>query len=79
MNYEAIDREMSSWLISCVTNGTRFYLTDEDVGTDLPGRATRHRWLDDAQAHAADQRKQRAWKGFDWQPISCAEVFGITR
>ena len=73
MDHEAIDREMSSWLISCVKNGTRFYLTGEGIGTDIRSRAAVYRYLDKAETIALLARTEEAWRGFDWRATSIPE------
>ena len=71
MDYESIDREMSTWLVSCKMGTTRFFLTPEETATDILSRAARFRWFDQANDAAGIQREASAWQGgFDWQPIS---------
>lgn len=74
MDYEAIDREMSRWLVSCEKNGTRFYLTDEGTASDILSRARRYRDIAAAEVSADGARLERAWSGFDWQAISRASA-----
>ncbi len=69
MNYEAIDRDMSSWVISARKNGTLFFLTDEGLATDLLSRACRYRWEDRALDAAIDAQREEAWQGFSWTPM----------
>lgn len=79
MDYEAIDRDMSSWTVSCVKRGTRFYLTDTGVATDILSRANRWRWRDEAGVAADFARQERAWSGFRWRAFSVAQAMGETR
>jgi hypothetical protein len=76
-DYEAIDRYMSSWAVSCVRNGTRFYLTDEGLASDLPRRAAVYRWEDQAMRAAADAKAEKAWRGFAWEPIRTAAIHAV--
>ena len=75
MDYEAIDREMSCWLVSCVHKGVKLYLQDGGLGTDIEkcgcklNLATRYRWKDQAEAAASKARADKAWRGFDWKAI----------
>jgi len=77
-DYESIDRYMSGWFISCVKDGTRFYMTAPGTATDMLTRAAWFRWGDDAERTAAMMREDWAalpyGSGFDWQPIAAAEV-----
>jgi hypothetical protein len=66
MDYQAIDRDMSSWLVSCVVKGTRFYLTDELLATDISYRAKRYRWEDEAKGEALYQRGENWGPEFKW-------------
>ncbi len=71
MDYEAIDREFSSYLVTCGLGKARFYLTPERTATDMIERADRFRYHDEAEVVASEQRAERAWAGyFDWQPVS---------
>lgn len=63
MDYEAFDRDAVQYLVSCVLNGTRFYLTDEGMASDIQGRARRFRHYGEADAVAAEERKDYAWRG----------------
>lgn len=74
MDYEATDRDMASWVVSCVHNGTRFYLTIEGTATDIPARANTWRWQDQADTAAHDARGEYAWQGYDWQPMRVAAI-----
>lgn len=77
MDYEAIDQDMSSWVVSTFYKGwTRFYLTDEGLGTDILSRAQRYRWIDQAEEAAHAAKQEYAWHGFDWAPRSVAESMG---
>ena len=74
MDTETIDREMSSWMVSCIKNGTRFYLTGEGIGTDIRSRGAIYRYLDRAEIIALLARTEEAWRGFDWRATSVPET-----
>jgi len=80
MDYEATDRLMSSWHVSCLHNGTRFYLTDDGVASDIRSNAAVFRYLDRAEFAARKARMERSksgaysWIGFDWGAFSVAEA-----
>lgn len=74
MDYEATDRYMSCWVVTCEHNGTRFYLTHEGLSTDILSHAMLHRWEDKAQATADAAKVEQAWRGFAWGPMSVAEA-----
>lgn len=81
MDYDSTDRYMSSWVVSCVHNGTRFYLTDDGMASDRLDRAYTARWEDTAYRTAESAKDERhaadgspVWAGFDWQPVRVAEV-----
>ena len=68
MDYEAEDRYMSSWVVTCRHNGTRFYLTDEDLATDMLSNARVFRWEDEAREVATSARYGYEWRGeFRWK------------
>ena len=69
MDYEAIDREMSCWLVSCVYKDVKFYLQDSGLPTDILNLAARYRWKDQAEAAASEARANKAWRDFDWKAI----------
>jgi hypothetical protein len=74
MDYDAIDREMSSWIVTCVKNATRFYLTPENCATDIRGRANLYRWENQA-ANAVDAaNSEYSWQGFHWYAMPLAEA-----
>ena len=78
MDYEAIDREMSLWVVTCVHNERRFFLANDFCATDILSRAQRFRDESRARDIADIERKDEAWHGqFDWQPMSRAEVSGL--
>lgn len=78
MDYEAIDKEMSSFVVTSRTDMVtrRFYLTDEGLATDITSRARRFRYEDQAQKVADIENEDPAWgKGrFDWKVISVPEM-----
>ena len=76
MDYAAIDREMSSYLVTSRKNGTRFYLTEEGFATDMLSRAVRVHWQDWAEQMATQANAEKAWRGFRWTVVSVAEVKG---
>lgn len=73
MDYEAIDRHMSSWIVTCVKNRTRFYLTDDGVASDILSRARVFRWNEDAAREARASREEIPWSGFAWSASRVAE------
>ena len=71
MDYEAIDKEMSMWLVTCVNGKTRFFLTPERTATDLLSRAERFSDRDKALQVAVEERQEAAWHGgFAWEPVT---------
>ena len=70
MDYEAIDREMSAWVVTSKMRTTRFFLTDEGLPTDIISRARLFSTYDraDIAAESANQEKTWADGGFDWSP-----------
>jgi hypothetical protein len=74
MEYESTDKYMSSWVISSKKNGARFFLTTEDLATDIINRAHVERRLDKAEELAEFANDEYAWKGFSWQAVRIAEV-----
>ncbi len=75
MDYEATDRFMSSWVVSCTLNGTRFYLTDERLASDMLSRAKVYRWEDEAAEAATSSLLEAAWgPAFTWRPLRVAEA-----
>lgn len=75
MDYEAIDRDMSSYVVTCKLKTTWFYLTPEGLATDILGNAQRYRWQDQAEKTAKVAREDVGWAGFDWEPISVPEAY----
>jgi len=53
-------------VVTCQINGTRFFLTDDGLATDIPARAATFRDQTDAQTTAIIETTQAAWEGFDW-------------
>lgn len=74
-DYEAIDRDMSSWVVSAKKKRTFFYLTGEGLATDALSRAARYRWADQADAAANIATQDPAWSGFRWIAASVPECF----
>ena len=74
MDCEAIDKDMSSYVVTCRKLTTRIFLTDDGLGTDILSRASRYRYLDQAENTAKAARTEYAWKGFNWQPMSVPEA-----
>ena len=79
MDYEAIDRDMSSWLVTSTRNNTRFFLTDDGVATDILSRARRYRWYDIAEEAATRANDEYAWQGFDWFAMSVPEAYNTRK
>jgi len=76
MDYETIDKDMSSWIVSCteLTNRTRFYLNNDGTATDILSRAKRFRYYEQAMVAAIDARGEKAWAGFEWEAMSVPEA-----
>ena len=70
MDYEAIDRTMSSYVVTAVKNGTRFYLTDDGLASDILSHARQLRWEDSARELARLSNQEYPWHGFTWEPMS---------
>jgi hypothetical protein len=79
MDYEAIDRDMSSYVVTSKKQTTRFFLTDEGLATDIPSRAKRFRWLDLAEKAADEANHDPGWRGFKWKPMSVAEMMATRK
>lgn len=80
MDFDATDRYMSGWVISCVKGTVRFFVTDEGLPTDMLSRAAWYRWEADAREDATTTRNQWARsgeRGFDWQPMRTAEALSL--
>lgn len=77
MNYDAIDREMSCWVVTCIKLGTRFWIADNEAetATDIWSLARRYRYLD--LAEAAAERAREDFTFGDWAAMSVPEA--ITR
>jgi hypothetical protein len=73
MDYEAEDRFMSSWVVSCVKGTVRFYLTEAGLATDILGHARVYRWEDEAKGECLYQRDENWGAGFNWQPRRTAQ------
>lgn len=75
MDYEAIDREMSRWLVSCEVHGTRFFLTPEHTASDILARAERFSDREQALVVARAERQQASWRGgFAWEAVTRPSV-----
>lgn len=79
MDYEAIDRNMSSYALTCQKGSTRFFLSTSNTATDIWDRAAIFRWQDEAQKCADVQNAQVAWRGFDWTVISVPAALVASR
>jgi len=75
MDYDSIDREMSTWVVTCQRNGTRFYLSDGDgtPATDMLRNARQFRWEDIAES-AAQRANDEAGFAFGWSPMRYAQA-----
>lgn len=67
MDYEATDRYMSSWVVTCVRLGTRYYLADNDAetATDIWKLARIYRYRDLAE-ETAERVNQEPGFAFGW-------------
>lgn len=76
MDYEAIDREMSCWIVTRLHNGTRFYISDTEYegATDIWERARRFRYPDMAEAAAGRASNDFGWT---WQVASVPEALNM--
>lgn len=71
--WESIDRDMSSWVLTCVHNGIRFYLSDSGTYTDRFENARRYRWVDLAEADASEH----AEVGFKLRAMTVPAAFAL--
>lgn len=78
MDYEATDRYMSSWVVTCTKNETRFFLTDDGLASDILSRAAIYRWADKAEQAAIEANAEKAWDGFLWEEISVPEAVNLS-
>lgn len=69
--FESTDRDMSSWVLTCEHNGTRFFVNDEGTYTDMLSRARRFRWADQAEACASEMNAE---PGFALEPMGVPEA-----
>jgi hypothetical protein len=53
-------------VITTIKNGTRFFITDDGLATDILERARQFIWSYDAQIVANVANCERAWTGFHW-------------
>ena len=67
-----MDWAMFSWVVTCVFNGSRLYLTPRDTATYAFKRAMQWRFQDNAEYVAAHARQDQVWRGFNWQAASVA-------
>lgn len=74
MNFESIDRDMSSWVLSAKKRKTRFFLTSDGLATDILSNAARFRYRDQALMAAAKAHMEPAWEGFFWSPMSVPQA-----
>ena len=77
MDYEAIDKDMSSWVVTTTRLTVRFYLGEHGLGTDILSHATRYRYHDLADQAAKSANLEYAWKGFTWEPMSVPEALCV--
>jgi hypothetical protein len=78
MDYEATDAYYSRGAVTCVHNGTRFWIADDpaNVATAIPERARRYRSIADAEQAAKTERSDYAWRGaFNWQAVPYFTIF----
>jgi hypothetical protein len=68
--HDAGDRYMSGWVATCEHGGTRFFVTDDGVFTDMINRAAWRRWASEADAVASGA----AVPGFPMAAERVAEV-----
>lgn len=60
----------SEYIVSCVVDGTRFFLTGTGLATDIPRLAHRHCCYAQADREAAEQRASGAWSSrFAWSAL----------
>ena len=75
MDCEAIDKDMSSWVVTQTLRNTRFFISQDGYYTDILSRAKRFRYLDLAEMAAQaeiDSSQHGDWRM--WRPISVAEA-----
>ena len=70
MDFEAIDRDMSCWVVTTMHQGVRFYISDNEAetATDILSNAKRYRFWD--QAKEAAERAERELTSWFWEPKS---------
>lgn len=75
MDYESIDREMSMYCVSCRKNGTKFFLTEDEMASDMPEHAARFKTWETASKAAKKIGMEKAWHGFEWKAIDRAALY----
>ena len=74
MDYEAINREMSCYVVTSVRNGVRFFLTDQNLPTDILSRAKMYRDADLAYAAAQVATREYTWKRYTFTVMSVPQA-----
>ena len=69
MDFEAIDKDMSSWVVAGKARSTILFATDIGL-TDMLPRAQRFRWMDEAQSVANALNADRFCAGFNFEPVT---------
>ena len=79
MDYEATDREMSSWVVTAKKQNTRFFLTAEKSATTILANAKRYRWLDVAEAEAMEETMYDGEAGWNlkWEAMSVPAAYNL--
>lgn len=73
MDYEAMDKQMSSWVVTGTLYNTRFYLTSDGLFSDILSHARLFRWRDQAETQAqAEQTYECHWT---WHVLSYPEAY----
>ena len=76
MDYQEIDREMSSFVVICKRGKTLFFVSDNpsESATDIWDNARRYRYEDRAGEAMARARSEFAWP---WYVVSVPEAINL--
>ena len=77
MDYTAIDHEASSFVLTARKSGTRFFVSEEGLATDIPGNARRFRYLDHAEGEALEANNDNRWTGFTWSVVTVPGAYNL--
>ena len=66
--HDRLDREVAKPVLSCLLNGTRFFVSESGTATDIPNRAKVYRDLTDAAFVALRENDDPSWGRMKWAP-----------